>query len=145
MDPLEFRLRNSAKEGTRASHGPVWPRIGFVEVLQAAQDHPHYATPLTGPYRGRGVSSGLWRNNTGPSSAVAVVHNDGRVHLTEGSPDIGGTRASIAQQCAETMGIPFEDIPPERGHTDTVGCTSVTGGRDMTFKTGWAAQRPAPD
>src|SRR5215470_14168309 len=41
IDPLEFRLRNSAREGTRASHGPVWPRIGFVEVLQAAKDHPH--------------------------------------------------------------------------------------------------------
>src|SRR5216683_2842529 len=44
MDPLALRLLNSAKEGTRASHGPVWPRIGFVEVLQAAKDHPHYAT-----------------------------------------------------------------------------------------------------
>jgi hypothetical protein len=55
---VEFRLRNSAKEGTRASQGPVWPRIGFVEVLQAAQDHPHYAMPLTGSSRGRGVASG---------------------------------------------------------------------------------------
>ena len=40
MDPLEFRLRNSAKEGTRAATGPVWPRVGFEEVLQAAKDHP---------------------------------------------------------------------------------------------------------
>jgi CO/xanthine dehydrogenase Mo-binding subunit len=145
MDPLDFRLRNSAKEGTRASHGPAWPRIGFVEVLQAAKDHPHYATPLTGSYRGRGVGSGLWRNNTGPSSAIAVVHNDGRVHLTEGSPDIGGTRASIAQQCAETLGIAFEDIHPEVGHTDAVGFTSVTGGSGVTFKTGWAAYHAAQD
>jgi xanthine dehydrogenase molybdenum-binding subunit len=145
MDPLEFRLRNSATEGTRASHGPVWPRIGFVEVLQAAKDHPHYATSLTGPYRGRGVASGLWRNNTGPSSAVAVVHNDGKVHLTEGSPDIGGTRASIAQQFAETLGIPFEEIHPEVGHTDAVGFTSVTGGSGVTFKTGWAAYHAAQD
>jgi xanthine dehydrogenase molybdenum-binding subunit len=115
MDPMELRLLNSAKEGTRASHGPVWPRIGFVEVLQAAKDHPHYATPLTGPYRGRGVGSGLWRNNTGPSSAIAVVHNDGRVHLTEGSPDIGGTRASIAQQFAETPGYPLRGDPSGSG------------------------------
>ena len=145
MDPLELRLLNSAREGTRASHGPAWPRIGFVEVLQAAKDHPHYATPLTGPYRGRGVGSGLWRNNTGPSSAVAVVHNDGRVHVTEGSPDIGGTRASIAQQVAETLGIPFEEIHPEVGHTDAVGFTSVTGGSGVTFKTGWAAYTAAQE
>ena len=70
IDPLELRLRNSPREGTRAPHGPVWPRIGFVEALQAVKDHSHYALPLTGPYRGRGVASGLWRNNTGPSSAV---------------------------------------------------------------------------
>ena len=145
MDPLAWRLLNSATEGPRASHGPAWPRIGFVEVLQAAQDHPHYATPRTGPYRGRGVGSGLWRTNTGPSSAVAVVHNDGRVPVTEGAPDIGGTRASIAQQVAETLGIPFEAIHPAVGHTDAVGFTSVTGGSGVTCKTGWAAYTAAQE
>jgi xanthine dehydrogenase molybdenum-binding subunit len=145
MDPLDFRLRNSAKEGTRAATGPVWPRVGFVEVLQAAKDHPHYTAPLTGPYRGRGVASGFWRNNTGPSSAIALVHNDGMVQLIEGSPDIGGTRASVTQQFAETLGIPFEDIHPSVGDTDSVGFTSVTGGSGVTFKTGRAAYEAAQD
>ncbi len=145
VDPLQFRLNNSAVEGSRAPTGPVWPRIGFVEVLQAAKDHPHYSAPLTGPYRGRGVASGLWRNNTGPSSAVAVVQSDGSVHLTEGSPDIGGTRASLTQQFSETLGIPFEDIHPEVGHTDAIGFTSVTGGSGVTFKTGWAVYHAAQD
>ena len=40
MDPVEFRLRNAAKEGTREPAGPVFRRIGLVEVLQAAKDHP---------------------------------------------------------------------------------------------------------
>src|SRR5262252_4960070 len=145
MDPLDFRLLNSAEEGTRSPTGPAWSRVGYKEVLQAAKDHPHYAAPLTGPYRGRGVSSGLWRHNTGPSSAVAVVHNDGKVHLTEGSPDIGGTRASVSQQFAETLGIPFEDVHPTVGDTDTVGFTSVTGGSGVTFKTGRAAYEAAQD
>src|SRR6266581_2426780 len=52
MDPLEFRLLNSAKEGTRRATGPVFQRVGFVETLQAAKDHPHYSAPLEGPYRG---------------------------------------------------------------------------------------------
>jgi len=145
MDPLEFRLLNSAKEGTRAPTGPVWPRVGYEEVVQAAKDHPHYAAPLTGPYRGRGVASGLWRNNTGPSSAIAIVHNDGTVHLIEGSPDIGGTRASVSQQFAETLGIPFEDVHPTVGDTDAIGFTSVTGGSGVTFKTGRAAYEAAQD
>jgi xanthine dehydrogenase molybdenum-binding subunit len=145
MDPLEFRLLNSAKEGSRAATGPVWPRVGFMETVQAARDHPHYAAPLEGPYRGRGVASGFWRNNTGPSSAVAMVHNDGIVKLIEGSPDIGGTRTSVAQQFAETLGIPVADVKPSVGDTDSVGFTSVTGGSGVTFKTGRAAYEVAQE
>ena len=45
LDPLDFRLLNSAKEGTRRATGPVFPRVGFIETLQAAQSHqqPHGA------------------------------------------------------------------------------------------------------
>jgi CO/xanthine dehydrogenase Mo-binding subunit len=145
MDPLDFRLLNSAKEGVRAATGPVWPKVGFEDTLQAAKAHPHYAAPLEGLYRGRGVASGFWRNNTGPSSAVAIVQNDGRVRLIEGSPDIGGTRASVSQQFAEVLGIPIEDVNPSVGDTDSVGFTSVTGGSGVTFKTGFAAYTAAQE
>src|SRR5919109_504750 len=145
MDPLEFRLLNSAKEGTRRATGPVFQRVGFVETLQAAKDHPHYSAPLEGPYRGRGVASGFWGNGTGPSSALAIVNPDGRVKLVEGSPDIGGTRASVSQQLAEVLGIPIEDVNPSVGDTDTVGFTSNTGGSGVTFKTGWASYEAAQD
>jgi len=145
MDPLEFRLLNSAKEGTRRATGPVFQRVGFVETLQAAKDHPHYTAPLTGLYRGRGVASGFWGNGTGPSSALAIVNPDGRVKLVEGSPDIGGTRASVSQQLAEVLGIPIEDVNPSVGDTDSVGFTSNTGGSGVTFKTGWASYEAAQD
>ena len=144
-DPLEFRLLNSAKEGTRRATGPVFQRVGFVETLQAAKDHPHYSAPLAGPYRGRGVASGFWGNGTGPSSALAIVNPDGRVKLVEGSPDIGGTRASVSQQLAEVLGIPIEDVNPSVGDTDSVGFTSNTGGSGVTFKTGWASYEAAQD
>jgi xanthine dehydrogenase molybdenum-binding subunit len=29
MDPLEFRLKNPSREGTRRADGPVFPRIGW--------------------------------------------------------------------------------------------------------------------
>src|SRR5919201_1702808 len=58
MDPLELRLKNAAKQGTKAAHGPVFPRIGYIETLQAAKAHPHYSAPLgeaaPGRLRGRG-------------------------------------------------------------------------------------------
>ena len=145
MDALDFRLLNSSREGVRRATGPLMPRVGFIETLEAAKAHPHYSASLEGPYRGRGIASGFWGNNTGPSSAVALVHPDGTISLTEGSPDIGGTRASVSQQLAEVLGIPVEDVRPQIGDTDSIGFTSNTGGSGGTFKTGLAAYTAAQD
>jgi CO/xanthine dehydrogenase Mo-binding subunit len=143
MDPLEFRLMNSGKEGSRRVTGPVNPLVGYIETLQAAKDHQHYNTKLDGKMRGRGVASGFWGNNSGPASAVAVVNSDGTVSLTEGSPDIGGSRVAMAIHVAEVLNIPVEDIKPQVGDTDSIGFTSNTGGSSVTFKTGWACYNAA--
>ncbi len=145
MDPVDLRLINSAKEGTRRATGPLMPKVGFVETLEATKAHPHYSAPLTGPYRGRGVASGFWGNNTGPAAATATVNPDGTVNLVEGSPDIGGTRTSVSQQLAEVLGILVEDVKPQVADTDTIGFTSNTGGSGVTFKTGWACYQAALD
>ena len=143
MDPLEFRLMNSGKEGSRRVTGPVNPLVGYIETLQAAKDHQHYNTKLDGKLQGRGVASGFWGNNSGPASAVAVVNSDGTVSLTEGSPDIGGSRVAMAMQFAEVLDIPVEDVKPQVGDTDSIGFTSNTGGSSVTFKTGWACYNAA--
>jgi len=145
MDPLEFRLLNSAKEGTRRATGPLMPKVGLVETVQAAKDHPHYATPLEGPYRGRGVASGFWGNGTGPASAMAMVNTDGTVSLVEGSADLSGTRVVFAQQLAEVLGIPAEEIKPTVGDTEAIGFTSNSGGSGATFKSGWAVYEAGQD
>ena len=64
MDPLQLRLKNAAKKGTKAAHGPVFPLIGFVETMKQALAHPHYKTPLK-PNQGRGVACGFWFNAGG--------------------------------------------------------------------------------
>ncbi|MCI0781985.1 MAG: xanthine dehydrogenase family protein molybdopterin-binding subunit [Chloroflexi bacterium] len=145
MDPIEFRLLNAAKEGTRRADGTLNPPIGVVEVMEAVKSHPHYSAPLEGPNRGRGVAVGFWRNNTGPSCAVANVNGDGTVMLVEGSVDIGGSRVAVAQQLAEVLGIPVEDVFPEVADTDSIGFTSLTAGSGVAFKTGWAAITAARD
>ena len=150
IDPVDLRLMNSAKEGTRRPTGPLTPKVGYIETLEATKAHPHYAAALEhkggdGKRYGRGVAAGFWGNNTGPSAAVALVNPDGTVTLTEGSPDIGGTRASVSQQLAETLGIPVEDVRPQIGDTDSIGFTSNTGGSSVTFKTGFAAYTAAQD
>jgi CO/xanthine dehydrogenase Mo-binding subunit len=145
IDPLGFRIRNGAHEGTRRADGPVYPRIGMVETAEAAKSHPHYTAPLKGPNRGRGVASGFWFNCGLKSSATASVNADGTVSLVEGSTDIGGTRTSIAMQLAETLGIGAEDVRPVVGDTDIVGYSDVTGGSRVTFATGWAAYEAGLD
>jgi xanthine dehydrogenase molybdenum-binding subunit len=139
MDPLQLRLKNSAREGTRGPGGRPFPRIGHEECLQAAVDSPHYKAPLEGPNRGRGVASGFWFNAGLKSSCTVSVNADGTVNLIEGSTDIGGTRASLAMQLAETLGIPMEDVKPQVVDTDSVGYNDVTGGSRVTFASGWAA------
>ena len=145
MDPVEFRMRNAAKEGTRQATGPVFRRIGFEECLQAAQQHPHLAAPLEGPNRGRGVAAGAWFNGSGPASAVASVNPDGTVSLVEGSPDIGGSRAAMAMHVAEVLGIPVEEVKPAVVDTDSVGYSSGAGGSGVTFKMGTSCYEAAVD
>jgi len=145
IDPLEIRRINGAKEGDRRVDGPTHPTIGYIETVHAALEHEHYQTPLTGPNRGRGVASGFWFNVGLQSSVVINVNANGTVNLVEGSTDIGGTRASIAMQAAETLGIPYEDVRPTVVGTDGVGYTDVTGGSRTTFATGYAAIEAARD
>jgi CO/xanthine dehydrogenase Mo-binding subunit len=151
IDPLDFRIKNGAREGTRRADGPVYPRIGMIETVETAKKHSHYNAPLAAPTqphalkRGRGVASGFWFNIGLKSSATASVNADGTVSLIEGSTDIGGTRASIAMQLAEALGITAQEVKPVVADTDAVGYTDVTGGSRVTFATGWAAYEAAQD
>ncbi len=145
MNPLEFRLKNSAKEGTRRADGPIYPRIGHEEVLKATMESDHYQSPLEGPNRGRGVASGFWGNGGGISSACASVNADGTVSLVEGSVDIGGTRTACAIQLAEVLGLLAEDVKPTVADTDAIAYTGNTGGSRTAFATGWASYEAAQD
>ena len=145
IDPLELRLMNASKEGTRRVDGPTFKRIGCVEVLEAMRDHPHYTAPLEGENTGRGVAVGYWFNVGEQSSVNINVNKDGAISLIEGSTDIGGTRTTIAMQAAEALGIPVEDVHPSVVDTDSVGYTLGTGGSRVTFATGWAAYLAAED
>src|SRR5207302_6634971 len=132
MDPLELRLKNAAKQGTKAAHGPVFPRIGYVETLEAAKAHPHYQAPL-GKLQGRGVASGYWFNAGGESSAQVNVTEDGNVVVMTGHPDIGGSRASTANIAAELLGIHHSRVNVLIGDTASVGFSNLTGGSRVTF------------
>ena len=111
MDPLVLRQKNAAKQGTKSAYGPTFPRIGYVETLEAALSHPHYKAPLKAN-QGRGVASGFWFNAGGELSAQVNINEDGTVVVITGHPDIGGSRASMMNIAAELLGI---DYSPRAG------------------------------
>jgi CO/xanthine dehydrogenase Mo-binding subunit len=137
IDPIDLRLKNIVRPGELGASGVPFGAIGYAEALEAAKAHPHYAAPL-GPKQGRGVACGAWGNYGGPSTAAVSVGEDGSVLVIEGSPDIGGSRASMAIMAAETLGVPFESVRVTIADTSSIGFSMLTGGSRTTFATGKA-------
>ncbi|HVB17905.1 MAG TPA: xanthine dehydrogenase family protein molybdopterin-binding subunit, partial [Stellaceae bacterium] len=142
IDPLKLREINGAKDGTKAAHGPTFNNIGYQKTLEAARAGAHLKTPL-GPNQGRGIASGYWHNAGGESSAACHINEDGSVTVTEGHPDIGGSRASMAMMVAEVLGVPFENVRPVVGDTTAIGFSASTGGSRVTFAGGMAVTQAA--
>jgi CO/xanthine dehydrogenase Mo-binding subunit len=144
IDPIEMRLKNAAREGTKSSFGPTYNRIGLRETLEAARNHPHYKAPL-GKSRGRGVACGFWFNFGGNTSVSLAVNADGTVSLTLGTPDIGGSRASMCLMAAEELGIPYAQVQAVVTDTSSLGFCDMTDGSRVTFATGLATISAARD
>ena len=142
IEPLKLREINGAKDGTKATHGVTWNNIGYQKTLEAARQSEHLKAPL-GPNQGRGIASGYWHNAGGESSAAVHVNEDGTVTVTEGHPDIGGSRASMAMMVAEVLGVPFENVRPVVGDTTSIGFSASTGGSRVTFAGGMAVTQAA--
>ena len=83
--------------------------------------------------RGRGVASGFWYNAGGESSAQLNITEDGNVTVTTGHPDVGGSRASIANVAAELLGIDHSRVSVLIGDTASIGFSNLTGGSRVTF------------
>ena len=145
MDPMELRLKNAVREGSRRHDGVIYPQIGNAEVIEAMKEHPHYTAPLEGPNRGRGVAMGYWINFGMPHTCFINVQYDGAVGMMTGAVDLAGTRTATAMHVAEVLGIPVEDVYPSVGDTDSLGWSHFSAGSSITFSAGWAAYEAAQD
>lgn len=142
LDQIDTRLKNAADKGTKSSYGVTFQDIGLRATLEAAKKHPHYTAPL-GPNQGRGLSCGFWFNFGGNSSVTLSVNTDGTVNVTEGNPDIGGSRASISMIAAEELGIPYDRVRTIVADTASIGHSDTTDGSRVTFMVGLATIRAA--
>ncbi len=137
LDPVEFRLKNAAREGTRASYGPKYGPIGIVPTLEAVKNHPHMRARL-GKNQGRGVACGFWFNFGGQTCADLIIDVDGTVGLSVGTVDVGGARASLSLIAAEELGIPYEQVRCNVADTASLGHNDMTDGSRGTFSSGMA-------
>ena len=135
LDPLELRDRNAARQGTKTAYGPTLGVIGYQETLAAARNHAHMQAPL-GPNQGRGVASGYWFNVGGETSCAVAILEDGTVMVNSGTPDVGGSRASLCMMAAEVLEIDIEQVRASIPDTSALGFNRHTGGSRVTFAAG---------
>jgi CO/xanthine dehydrogenase Mo-binding subunit len=137
MDPVKFRIKNAAKQGTKASYGPVYGPIGIGPTLEAVKRHPHMKAPL-GKNQGRGMACGFWFNFGGQTCTDLNIGADGTVTLAVGTVDVGGSRASLSLVAAEELGIPYSQVKAVVADTATLGYNDMTDGSRGTFSSSMA-------
>ncbi|MEI7712722.1 MAG: xanthine dehydrogenase family protein molybdopterin-binding subunit [Rhodospirillales bacterium] len=142
MDPLVLREKNAVVNGSKTHYGVSHTNIGYKQVLDATRAHPHWKAPLAEGH-GRGLAVGFWFNIGGESSATVHINEDGTVMVATGSPDIGGSRASMGMMTAEVLGIPVSKVRTIVADTASIGFTFLTGGSRVTFATGMAVTQAA--
>ncbi len=144
LDPLDVRIKNAAKAGTKSSYGVVFEEMGLLAALKAAKAHPHWNSPVP-EGASRGVACGFWFNFGGNTCVSLNIGTDGTVAVSEGNPDIGGSRASISLMAAEELGVPYEKVRTVIADTGTLGYNDNTDGSRVTFAVGLATIRAAQE
>ena len=136
MDPIDFRMQNLMRTGDRLVPGLPLAPIDTEKMMETVKAHPHYRASLEGANRGRGLAYSIWFNIGETSSARMQVNLDGSVTLATASPDLSGTRISLAMQAAETLGIDVEQVSPTVSDTQSIGFSLPSVGSRTTYSTG---------
>jgi CO/xanthine dehydrogenase Mo-binding subunit len=144
LDPIEFRIRNASQGGDPMPNGDPWPRIGFREVLRAAQETPLWRNrDRGGP--GVGVAAGGWLGGLEPASACVKMNPDGTAQVIVGSVDISGTATGLAQIAAEMLGLPVSRVRVVGADSDSAPAAGMSGGSKITYTVGSAVVKAAED
>lgn len=135
IDPVDFRLRNIAKQFQRQDGLPYTSNhlaeclregaasFGWSEARAQAKGDGHLR-------RGVGAAACFWGYSGGPPSTVIVkLYSDGSVNLNMGASDIGtGTKTWAAMIVAEELGVATNRIQIENADTATTQYATPSGG-----------------
>ncbi|HEX6348504.1 MAG TPA: xanthine dehydrogenase family protein molybdopterin-binding subunit [Candidatus Dormibacteraeota bacterium] len=139
QDPIDFRLRNAAREGDPRPDGTAWPQIGLIECLERARRHPLYTKPNVG------VAVGAWGGGREPAAAACRVEPDGTLALHVGYVDISGTDTTMAMIAAEAFGVALDKVRVETSDTATAPYAGMAGGSKTVYTVGPAVQQAAAE
>lgn len=152
MDPIEFRLKNKAKEQQATVNGQRIGSLGLEEVLKkVAHDSRWYERYKKLPFgQGLGVATSMYISGTNypvypndmPQSSVLVrIDRSGLVHIFSGASDIGqGSNTVLAHIASEELGVSFEQIRITSGDTDLTPVDLGAYSSRVTLMMGLAAQ-----
>ena len=154
IDPLAFRIQNGLKEGDPTLDHRTWRRIGLLECLEKAREHPLWAgrhaqrtapAGLEGWKIGIGLAAGGWPGGTEPAAAACRLETDGSVTIVVGSVDLTGSDTSLELIAAQGLGVQAEQVNVVHDNTDTMPYNGGTGGSKTTYTTGAAVLAAARD
>ena len=137
IDPYQFRLQNSLREGDSSPIGEEYEHIRGIECLERAAEASNWNTPKPGPYVGRGMAISDLPQGTGESTAKVVLDADGKATLMMSLWDTGtGAHTIFRQMVAEVLTIPVDRVEYLTQNTDAVPFDSGSGGSRVTYTSG---------
>ena len=115
IDPIDLRLKNAAKDGTKAAYGPTFGQHRLRRDPGSGEEAPELpgeARAEPGARRRLGL---LVQHRRRVLELRVHIAEDGTATVISGNPDIGGSRASMAMMAAEELGVDYgPEVPAGR-------------------------------
>ena len=105
--PAGAAAEERGRIGTPTISGPKHAHDGFAETIEALHEASRPTRRRSARTRGAASPPATGSTAAANSSATMQVNADGTVLVATGSPDIGGSRASMAIMAAETLGVDY--------------------------------------
>ncbi len=146
LDPLEFRIKNAAKDETVPPSGRPWGSMFYKELLERLQQTDLWKSrDKLGPNQGIGVAGGGRMSGANRGNSIVVLNKDGTASVIVGQADITGIHTSYAQIAAEELGIPIDQVQVFGGSTRSAPYAGTSAGSTSLRSAGRAVQQGAQD
>ena len=153
VDPIDIRHRNALQPGDVTSNGFRIGTFAFDECIDRVVQLSGWREKRGKLPKYRGIGFGCGSHISGArlmghsaSAAEIRVQEDGTVHLTTGSTDVGqGADTVLSMIAAEVLGVEVDDVRFALVNSDSTPVDPGTFGSRVTFFTGNAVKRAAED